>query len=230
MEDLIRTYLLVKSPDLDLDNTERTIYVTCKEDIYLYLKYLVNNNLTSEKIFIDYLTKYALHKALDGTLYFITKDDAKYIKKHERKIREFMRLFVNEWWRKYLVRTKIILNKDEEKIKRTAMDKTNSVFLEEIFTNEELNEVSEYIINILLKNGERCFLNILCEQLIKARIQQTESTKKIDKIQLMQSLGIEAKRMTYVVGPLIFVLPNLKPKVREWRSGMQAPSDSRKVY
>jgi hypothetical protein len=41
-----------------------------------------------------------------------------------------------------------------------------------------------------------------------------------EKIQFMASMGEEAKRMSNTTGVLVWLLPNMNIKVREWREGM----------
>jgi hypothetical protein len=61
---------------------------------------------------------------------------------------------------------------------------------------------------------------VLVENLVKNYVRtsgkMTLSNK--DKVQFMESIGAEAKRMCYSTGALVWVFPNLKAKVREWRN------------
>jgi len=215
--DLIRKLLLDKCPDLDIDGngTDRMIYITCRDDLYLYLKFLRRNGFETDKDFTEYFSRYILERTLDDELF--KEYTAKQIEEYSKQAPEFAQYLVNEWWKKFLVRTKVVFQKNPEM--QSKMEINNRMDMVALFTQEERDELYSYIEDIFIRNGERCFLTVLADQLCKNYIHKEKkmALSQKDKLQLMEACGAEAKRMCYTTGMLVWMLPNYKARVREWR-------------
>lgn len=215
-KDLIKELLAEKCSELDLDGQDRLIYITCINDLFIYLRYLRNNGMETDKKFSDYFARFVLGKPLDG------RDDYQFTKEQMVKYNEMSKIFgkfsVNEWWAKFLERTKIVLNEESKNAINNRIRVNKDIDLFMIFLPQELDEIREYLENILLRNGERCFIDLLIDQLCKNYIRGKESLTEHEKIQIMEAMGLEARRMCYSKGPLVWILPNMKARVREWRN------------
>jgi hypothetical protein len=94
-----------------------------------------------------------------------------------------------------------------------------------MFTPDEMDDLHFYVAMILIRNGERCFIDLMITNLIGGTIMMRVSPNKTsfsqqDKLQLTQAIGLEAKRMTERSGPLIFLFVDknyYKAHMREWR-------------
>jgi hypothetical protein len=217
-KDLIKIYLLEHCSGLDLEHlgADYMIYNVCCDDILMFLKYLKRNNMETDKEFTEYFARFVLNTSLDDKYYHEFTPDQ--FEKYKVDANEFAKMLVNEWWKKYLVRTKVVFKNNKEA--QVSLASMKAIDLHSIFTPEEWDEISEYIQEILFRNGERCFIRILIENVAKSYLKTNNkvSFSHNDKVQFMEKLGTEAKRMCYVTGVLVWMFPNYNARVREWRN------------
>jgi len=218
-DNLVATLLLDNCPELDLRGGEKMILDTCLQDLYLYSLYLIDSHLATDPLFLEYFSFFVLHHEMGvehETQPILTGEQEI---KYDIDCEKLAKQLVDEWWKKFLVRTQIkpVLSKDEQKQMMWGS-------VRHIFTPEEKEEIHHYLAVILLKQGERCFINMMIDNLMMAIImrinpKKTDFTTQ-DKVQLVTSMGFEAKRMTEKIGPLVFLIPNAqyyKANLREWR-------------
>lgn len=221
-KNLIKLCLQEKCSDLDMNynGADYILYRVCCEDISMFLQYLRRNNMETDKDFTEYFARFILSTSLEDEVFhqFTPSQTEKY----RIQSVEFARMLVNEWWKKYLVRTKVVFKTNKEA--QEAMEKNKAMDLNSLFTREEWNEISEYIQEILFRNGERCFIKILIETTAKNYIRGSGkmALSQNDKVQFMKSIGSEAKRMCYTTGVLVWMFPNYNARVREWRQDNDA--------
>ena len=222
-KDLIKECLLDLCPDFDIGygGTDQMIYQTCCDDLFIYLQYLRRNNMEIDTIFNEYFSRFVLGRALNEKRDYIPIPPSQ-LPQYRKDAEEFAKLLVGQWYHKFLKRTKIVFKNDQEAVK--AQMKQTTIDLHDLFTDEELDELKDYIREILLRNGERCFINVLVENLVKNYVRNSGkmALSEKDKIQFMESVGSEAKRMCCTTGVLVWMFPNLKAKLREWRNDNEA--------
>lgn len=221
-KDLIKECLLDNCPDMDLGygGTDQLIYQTCCNDLFMYLQYLRRNHMEIDASFNEYFSRYILGRALNEHRNYISIPTVK-VSQYRKDAEEFAKFLVTEWYHKFLKRTKVVFKNNPDAVKAQMKFSIN---IHDLFTQKEWDELSLYIQGILFCNGERCFIGVLVENLVKNCVMTLGkmTLSKNDKIQFMESIGAEAKRMCYSTGPLIWVFPNLKVKLREWRGDNEA--------
>ena len=221
--DLIKTLLLEHCPELDLKDGEKVILETCRQDLYLHCMYLIDTHLATDPLFLEYFSFFVLHFEMGiehETQPILTPEQEI---KYDIDCEKFAKQLVDEWWSKFQVRTQVKPTKSDEEKKAMSM----FMGVRNIFTPEEIEEIHHYLAVILLRNGERCFLQLMVDNLIRGIVATKVNPKKMiftsqDKVQIIQLMGLEAKRMTERSGPLVIMFPDqhyYKAKMSEWRGG-----------
>lgn len=219
---LIKNLLLEHCPELDLNGMEKILLDECKYDLSLYILYLLEQHMVIDELFIEYFSMFVLDYDIgaDHTVQPILNTEQEL--QYNIDCEKYAKILVNEWWNKFQVRTQIKLNKTKDDKK--VMNTMNGIQL--IFTPEEMNDLNYYVATILIKNGERVFLRMIVDNIIIGTIATRVSKSKInftdqDKLQLVQTIGFEAKELSRKSGPLIFMFIDkhyYSAKLREWRS------------
>jgi len=219
--DLIARLLLERCPELDLNGIEKQILISCKDDLALYIMYLRENHLVTDEVFMEYFATFVLDFDL-GIEHLVQPIlTAEQEVRYDIDCEKFAATLVNEWWAKFQIRTEVKLTKPD--VPPMAM---GNMRMRNVFTPDEMDDLRYYIAMILLKNGERCFIDIMISNLVAGTIMMRINPNKVsfspqDKLQLIQAIGFEAKRMTEKSGPLIFLFADknyYRAHMREWRS------------
>lgn len=201
-------------PLLSLNGEDRKVYDICKQDFQNYIRYLDDNHLKVE----------------DGPLPTPTSPIEEVISimfggigltqnlESTKEITEFVDMWVHWWFRKWIQRTKIILN---EKDLPLDSSKTTS-FLPNIFSGEERQELIKALTDKLIQYGEICCTQIIADAMFKKIIEAASATNKRewtiqDKLNFLCKLQREARQISYTHGPLVFVRPDNYYKLREYR-------------
>ncbi len=225
-KDLIKECLLDLCPDMDIGygGTDQMIYQTCCNDLFMYMEYLRRNKLELDMLFNEYFARFVLGRALDESRDYIPIPPSR-LTKYRKDAEQFTKFLVSQWYFIFLKRTKIVFKNDQEAVK--AQMKNTSLNVHDLFTDEEWDELSLFIKDILFRNGERCFIEVLVENLVKNYIRASGKLAlgEKDKVQFLQAIGAEAKRMCCTTGVLVWMFPNLKTKLREWRNDNAAVQD-----
>lgn len=219
--ELIKRFMLERCPELDLKGTERVLLDECKHDLSLYVLYLLENKMVMDELFMEYFSQFVLEYdiGLDHTIQPILSAEQEV--QYDIDCEKYAKILVDEWWNKFQIRTQIKLNRTKED--NRVMDIMAGT--RQIFTPEEMIDLTYYVTTILIKNGERVFLRMMVNNLITGIIATRVNRNKVnftpqDKLQLTQTIGFEAKRLTEKTGPLIFMFADknyYSAKMREWR-------------
>jgi hypothetical protein len=132
-----------------------------------------------------------------------------------KEITEFVDMWVKMWWKKWVERTKIIMSPDQ--MPKHTISLSGGVPLGS-FTPEERDELLGVTIMRFIQYGEICCTQILGENLVKKAIEEMRGKELKDKLALISKLQRQAKEISYVHGPLVFIKPDENYfKLREWR-------------
>jgi hypothetical protein len=219
--DLIKRMLLERCLELDLNGTERILLIECKHDLSLYILYMLEHKMVMDELFMEYFSQFVLDYdiGLDHTVQPILSVEQEL--QYDIDCEKYAKILVDEWWNKFQIRTQIKLNRTKED--NRAMDMMAGA--KQVFTPEEMIDLNYYITTILIKNGERVFLRMMVNNLITGVIAIRVNKNKVnftpqDKLQLTQTIGFEAKRLTEKSGALIVMFADknyYSAKLREWR-------------
>ncbi len=218
--DLIARLLLQHCPELDLNGIEKQLLISCKDDLALYIMYLRENHLVTDDMFMEYFTTFVLNFDL-GIEHLVQPIlTAEQEVRYDIDCEKFADTLVDEWWKKFQVRTEVKLIKPD--IPPMVM---GNMRMRNMFTPDEMDDLHFYVAMILIRNGERCFIDLMIGNLVAGTIMMRVSPNKTsfnqqDKLQLTQAIGFEAKRMTERSGPLIFLFADknyYRAHMREWR-------------
>jgi len=179
---IIRDALEKKCPTLNLDGEDSYVLDLCVEDYYSYIKFLRSNFREVEPFFSSNLDPFVDPQKI-------------------AQIHKFTILFVNLWWKKYLKRVKIVFKKPPNTIRKK---------IPTAFSPKEKEELLSLIINTLIKEGEICGTRIIANTLLAKHTPLKKIGPK-EKVELTLKLIKEAKRLSRLHGPLLF----LKPKMRK---------------
>jgi len=141
-----------------------------------------------------------------------------------QQIVDFVESFVSRWWKKYKERVKLLLN--PPKLDKFALEGIQKI--PEIFTAKEQEEILNEITNQLIRWGEICMPRKMADTLFKRTVGQfvKKDWKVEDKINIMNNLVREARRVAYTHGHLVFITPSKDYYLREYRdSGATPPQD-----
>lgn len=198
-------------PLLSLNGEDRKVYDICKQDFQNYIRYLDGNHLKMEdsslptpvspieEVISIMLGGIGLTQNLEST----------------KEITEFVDMWVHWWFRKWVQRTKIVLNE-----KDLPLDSSKAMsFLPNIFSGEEHQEFIRALIDKLIQYGEICCTQIMANAMFKKAVEMANKKEWTiqDKLNFLCKLQREAKQITYTHGPLIFIRPDNYYKLREWR-------------
>jgi hypothetical protein len=215
--DLIGRLLLERCPELDINGIEKQIFISCKDDLCLYIMYLRENHLVTDELFMEYFATFVLNfdLGIDHSIQPIltTEQEIQY----DIDCEKLAVTLVDEWWTKMQIRTEVKLIRPKNPPMMIGMNKN-------IFTHDEMDDLRYYIAMILLKNGERCFINLMITNLIAGvimtKVNPTKTTfTEQDKLQLTQAIGFEARELSKRTGPLIWLFVDknyFSSKMREF--------------
>lgn len=196
---LIMNELKRIEPSLNLQREDKRLLQICCADFRNYSDYLVNLTIGD---------------------YHVEED------KEMEKIVEFIQMWVKGWWKKYKERVKVTIMKSP----RFEASKTRQKGIKMMykFTEKEISDINKAVIQTLIKNGEVCCTEILADSIFKGvlgRYSEKMEWTQEKKLNLMASIIREAKRMSYVHGPLVFIKPDKKYyELREFRDDNNATS------
>lgn len=196
---------------LCLDGADRRIYELCMKDFWDYMGYLKRNHIKVENEDLQNQPIIEFQIQQDAFGYTRIHTEIKGI--NSKEVDEFVHMYVQQWWKKYHERTKIVFNVDEKL--QLLMDMKPSCDFTEIECREILGTLTDHYI----KYGEICCPSILADQLFKRTVKaDTRKTWTVsDKINLIAQLKREAKQISYTHGTLIFIKPDKQFFLREWR-------------
>lgn len=175
---IIRDALEKKCPTLDLNGEDSCVLDLCVEDYYSYLKFLHSNFQEIEPFFFSNLDPFIDPQKI-------------------AQIHEFTILFVNLWWKKYLERVKIVFKQPPNTIRKRVPT---------TLSPKEKEELLSLIISTLIKEGEICGTKIIANTLLAKHTSQKNMTQK-RKAELILELIKEAKKLSRLHGPLLFLKP-----------------------
>jgi hypothetical protein len=198
------------------NGTDEIVYRSCCDDFFNYLVYLKENNLAYDVDFLQALSLNLFRRTLEDIDVGFHIDFSK-AEEYAIEGKIFVDMYVKMWLRKYKQRVAINFDKKREASKEIGDGR--NVFAV-YFTVQERMQFFEYIYGIFIKNGELAFQKVLAENLIYLHLGRLDKPNKLwtlkEKYDAMIIIGKEAKRMTGISGPLIFITPNYS-RMREWR-------------
>jgi len=128
----------------------------------------------------------------------------------------FIEVWVGLWWAKYKERVKLLFKEPE---KNPLLKMANENLGK--FTMKEQMDIVEMIAEEFIKNGEICAARILADMVfmrVLGRYGRKKYWTKEDKFNLLPPLRSEARTMSKVHGPLLFMKIDKKYyKLREFR-------------
>lgn len=197
---------------LCLDGADRRIYELCMKDFWDYMGYLKRNHQKIEDE--NPQTNSMVEFRIEQNIFGYTTIHAEIKGVNSKEVDEFVHMFVQQWWKKYHERTKIVFKVDE-KLQRLMDMKAPFDF-----TETERQEILGILTDHYIKYGEICCPSILADQLFKRTVEaDTRKTWTVnDKINLIAQLKREVKEISYTHGPLIFIKPDKQFFLKEWRN------------
>jgi hypothetical protein len=212
VNDILKVHLLEVAP---LGNEDAQVFEMCRIDLRNYIKYLEHKypEDNSQK-FYEYMRGRALGEYWEEY----------YDEEMEKTMTQFLQEWCMVWWKKFQQRTELTLKRGDD-IPKAALELSlkgrNSLIA--FWTQEEREELEEYIVNILYDAGEYVCSAHLAHSLIEQYLgrdtwQQKKAFTQADKLEFMHVVGVEARRMSYSKGKLIFIRSDFKKYLREWRN------------
>jgi len=219
LQDKVRQNLLKVCPQLRLDGVDSPILNMCTEDLINYFYWLKRHG--------RYVKDEDKKKAHFFEAYYIGSFEAVCtmqafwdynIREFEEEIEEFIELFVKNWWRKYKQRVKLVLEKKPPKTYEKAMGSGWAIW-SKYFNYNEQREIMEKLIDTLIQYGEICGAKIIAQQTLFRFLARAKNKKWTieEKLRICSIVSHELKRMAHIHGYLIFICPNKKAMLREWR-------------
>ena len=219
LQDKISQKLLKICPQLRLDGVDSPILSMCTEDLINYFYWLKRHGKyvkDEDKKMAHFFEAYYI-----GSFEAICTMQAFWnynIQEFEEEIEKFIELFVKNWWRKYKQRVKLVLEKKPPKTYEKAMNNGWAIWSKHFNYNEQ-KEIMEKLIDVLIQHGEICGARIIARQTLFRYLSKAKNKKWTleDKLRICSIVSHELKRMAYTHGYLIFIRPNKKAMLREWR-------------
>lgn len=193
IELLLLESLKKKSPLLDLEGTDKKVLQVAYEDFINYLKTVWNlswNNQAYE--------------------YEIAEKLRKFYVENPGELIEFMDVWAGLWLKKWNERVKLLIGEDDRK-KWKKTNKTLTIGEPLWFQLRNKEEIKEYVIKTLVRNGEICGTSILAENLIKMELGSSfeKIKRKLNSIEnqvyLLNNTLKRARELSKSKGPLIFM-------------------------
>lgn len=203
---------LSKCSDLmNLNGEDHKVYEYCLKDFWDYSDYLERNHYNENRE--DMLCLEDTQTSVNDFINMIMKLDE--VSQNEiTEVSEFINVWVQLWWKKWQYRTKIIF-KDEPQ-----MVNVGAHFSQVDISPDERKEIITMAIDKLIQYGEICCPSIFAENLFKVQSQQVQnkSWTIADKINFTSKMQREAKNLSSLSGPLLFLHINKEfLKIREYR-------------
>jgi len=150
------------------EDNDYIVFETVMGDLVSYVNYLLRKP-DADEVFIEFFTRNILNTSvMDSTEY---NPSPKQIKKYTVKAKKMIKDFINKWWNKWLIRGQIIFDKQNlEQYNEHIDDAANGVDTSEIYTDAELCELLEYVEDLLIDNGELCFIEEVAEDVVNGCI------------------------------------------------------------
>jgi hypothetical protein len=198
--------------ELSLNGEDRKLYDICLVDLRNYLSYLDRNcqKLESEspelKIEREELGD-ILSVVITNRLYGLHDD-----MKSTIEVKEFIHWWVKWWFKKWQERTQVIFKDQPSKFNVDSI-------VPNPFNGVERDELMQATRDKLIQCGEICCSSILAEAVFKKDMQASDKRDWSiqDKINLVSRLQREAREMSYTHGVLVFIKPDKRYGLREWR-------------
>lgn len=212
---IIREELSKCEPLLDLNGFDIKILEICCNDFLNYIHYLsrnlqkIDSDKPEQKVIFQIVSD-GISLEIEG----MTTSD------HVEHIAECVKVFVKAWWAKYKQRVKICF----EEPKKTNLVFKGKGMAEACFSQTEIHNMIEMIMDTFFQYGEYCLSNILASNLLYSTLGNSTNAKwnEEDKINFITQLKREAKQVAYIHGTLLFIMPDLKSsRLREWRDSNQ---------
>lgn len=215
---LLKKLLLDKCGALDLDGSEQMLIDICAHDLYLYILWCMESTPVTDILFLEYFTTFVLHYDLEVEHEVQPILTNELITKYENDSEEYAKILISGWWKKFMERVAVKPTRSKEEMQMA----TTFLPTSHIFNPDEMNELYHYVATILLRNGERCFLRPMMDNILSMTLSRANKSgyKLEDKLNLMQAVGAEAKRLISKSGPIMFVYPTygkLNFRAREFR-------------
>jgi len=193
IELLLLESLKKKSPLLDLEGTDKKVLQVAYQDFINYLKTIWNLSWDNQ-----------------AYEYEIAEKLRKFYVENPGELTEFMDVWAGLWLKKWNERVKLLIGKDDrEKWKKT--NKTLTIGEPLWFQLRNREEIKEYVIKTLVRNGEICGTSILAENLIKMELGASfeKIKRKLNNIEnqvyLLSKTLKRARELSKSKGPLIFM-------------------------
>lgn len=199
-------------PTLSLNGSDRKVYDICIKDFKNYIIYLERNHMKLEDIAsqtspLDEIVSIMMGDIDGGSLVQNLKGTKEMV--------EFVDMWVKWWFRKWVQRTKIILNNKDVPTLIKAVSLTNSPF-----TAEEKEDFFGTLTDKLIQYGEICCTQIIAESLFQKAVEssQKKEWKLEEKVNFISKLQRDAREISYTHGPLVFIRPDNYFRLGEWRN------------
>lgn len=205
-------------PTLKLRVEDRRVLDTCCRDFRNYLNYINTNHLKIDNSSIQEVPQ---EDASLAPFFAIIMNELHQTLQDIAEVSEFLNVWVSWWWRKWIQRTKIILNVTDvpkNSISVGGGSLTNSL------SSEERGELTKIVIDKLIQYGEISCTEIISDSLIKKAVEDMKNVTIENKIQLISKLQRQVKMISYTHGVLVFIRPDNYFKVAEWRNDGTTPS------
>jgi hypothetical protein len=199
-------------PSLSLNGSDRRVYDICIKDFKNYIFYLERNHMRLENIGtqispLDEIVSVMMGDIGGGPLIQNLEST--------KEVAEFVDMWVKWWFRKWVQRTKIILNEKEmpKLVKPISLDSCP-------FTAEEKADLMAALTDKLIQFGEICCTQIIADSLLSKAIESSgkKDWKIEEKINFISRLQRDAREISYTHGALVFIKANSDYyKLREWR-------------
>ena len=173
---------------LDVTGSDRKVLQVAYQDFTNYLK--VHWNLIGKKA-----NQCELIKNLE-----------KQMQKNPAELEEILTIWTNMWLKKWKERVKLLIG-NQKHVETRIFDEIKNAeqYWEKIGRKQELTDI---IVNTLVKNGEICGTEIVAENLLKAELCIRHVQKLGDKervINIINSALYKARKISRNNGPVIFV-------------------------
>jgi hypothetical protein len=202
-------------PTLNLNGEDRRIYELCIKDFKNYVLYLTANHPQVEDLHLGLETDSEMGDPLIKMIITSLTSGLEQDMQTTKEVTEFIDMWVRMWFRKWQQRTKIILK--EEELPKGALSINN--FSINGLSGEEQKELMGIMIDKLIQYGEICCTEIIADSLIKKAIGEIQGGFSIEKkLSLISKIQRQARDVSLIHGPLVFIQMGNYFKLREWRN------------
>jgi len=197
-------------PQLELNTQDQKLFQLCVRDFRNYTVYLQQTHLRVEN-------EEQRNMFEGGAISMVITSQGIFYQSLQttKEMAEFIDMWVKMWWKKWQERTKIVFS--DKDLPKNVIRPENGV-PPSTLTPEEREELLGVTIKKLIQYGEICCTQILGEKLLQKAVEDMRGKELGDKLALISKLQRQAKEISYVHGPLVFIKPDENYfKLREWR-------------